>query len=432
MAALAYLLRIAGRRSIRYGRRQPGLQIMTPTTVAADSVRATDMRVIALVSAAHFVSHVYIFVLPPLFLFVRADFGVSFTELGVAVAIFNVLTAALQTPAGFLVDRVSARAVLVGALLLGPVSLAAAAFATSFYVFVALYALLGVANSIYHPADYAILSHRISAPRMSKAYSIHIFAGYAGTAAAPATLLLLAESFGWRGAFLAASAMGFAVAIAIILFGDVLRGRDHAPTAAHAEGTNWRLLLSAPVLLNLLFFVLIAIIAGAIQNYGIVALGALWGTPLPLATTALTAFLAFSAFAVLVGGFLSARTDRHDLVAIVGLALNGLTILALAVFDLGAAALFGTMAFSGFFHGIFQPSRDMLVRAVTPSGNFGKVFGFVTTGFNIGGVITPPVFGWLMDHNQPAALLIAGAGAAFLAIPVVMTTAALGARRQAA
>jgi MFS family permease len=404
---------------------------MTQTILAADSARANDMRVIALVGAGHFVSHVYILVLPPLFLFVRDEFDVTFTELGAALAIFNILSAVLQTPAGFLVDRISARAVLIGGLLLGAASLAGAAMASSFYIFVAMFALCGIANTVYHPADYALLSDRVSAARMSKAYSIHIFAGYAGTAAAPATLLLLAAHFGWRGAFLAAAAMGFAVAAAIAIFGDALRGPERTHARPETDGTSWQLLLSPPVLLNMLFFILIAVTTGAIQNYGIVALGALWGTPLSIATTAITAYLALSAFAVLVGGMLSARTDRHDLIAIIGLALNGIAIVPVAFFDLGAAALIGLMAFSGFFNGVFQPSRDMLVRAVTPPGSFGKVFGFVTTGFNIGGVISPPIFGWLMDHHQPHTLLVAGAACAFIAIPIVMMTAAQGARRNA-
>ena len=120
-------------------------------------------RVIALVGAAHFVSHVYILVLPPLFPFVRAEFGVTYTGLGIAIAIFNILTGLLQTPAGFLVDRLSARAVLIGGLLLGAVSLAGAALVSSFTVFVVMFALLGVAKAAYHPADYALLSGRVSA-----------------------------------------------------------------------------------------------------------------------------------------------------------------------------------------------------------------------------------------------------------------------------
>ncbi|HKY87187.1 MAG TPA: MFS transporter, partial [Pseudorhodoplanes sp.] len=392
---------------------------------------STDARVIALVGAVHFVSHIYIVVLPPLFPFVRADFGVSYTELGIALAIFNILTGLLQTPAGFLVDRFSARAVLIGGLLLGAASLAAASFVSSFYVFVAMFALLGVANATYHPADYSLLSGRVSPPRMSQAYSIHIFAGFAGTAAAPATLLILAGSLGWRGAFLAAAALGVFVAAVILFFGDVMACRDPArikEKETGEKGADSRILLSAPILLSLCFYMLLAM-AGGLQIYGIVALEALWGTSLSLATTAITAYLAMSAFAVLVGGYVSARTDRHDLVAVTGLALNALALLPVAFFDLGAAALIGLLGLSGFCNGVLQPSRDMIVRAVTPPGAFGRVFGFVTTGFNIGGVIAPPVFGYLMDNGEPRLVIIGVVLCALVSIPTVMITVAQRAKK---
>ena len=131
-----------------------------------------------------------------------------------------------------------------------------------------------------------------------------------------------------------------------------------------------------------------------------------------------------SAFAVLVGGIISARTDRHDLVAVTGLAINALALVPIAFFDLGAAALIGLMGLSGFFNGVLQPSRDMIVRAVTPPGAFGRVFGFVTTGFNIGGVIAPPVFGYLMDHGEPRLVILGVALCALVSIPTVMITVA--------
>lgn len=404
---------------------------MTPTTIAADATRSTDVRVIALISAAHFVSHIYILVLPPLFPFARADFGVTYTELGIAIALFNILTALLQTPAGFLVDRFSARAVLIGGLLLGAAALAAASLVSSFYVFVAMFALCGIANATYHPADYALLSGRVSPVRMSQAYSIHIFAGFAGTAAAPATLLILAGSLGWRGAFLVAAALGVVVAAAMLLFGEAMAGRDPARIREKEngeKGVDSRILFSAPILLSLCFYMLLAM-AGGLQIYGIVALEALWGTPLSLATTAITAYLAMSAFAVLVGGFVAARTERHDLVAVTGLALNALALVPIAFFDLGAAALIGLMGLSGFFNGVLQPSRDMIVRAVTPPGAFGRVFGFVTTGFNIGGVIAPPIFGYLMDNGEPRLVILGVALCALISVPTVMITVAQRAQR---
>src|SRR5438105_14012272 len=102
---------------------------MTPATLTGHSSAAYDSRVITLVSAAHFVSHYYILVLPPLFALVRAEFGVSYVELGMALTAFNVISAVMQTPAGFLVDRVSARAMLIGGLAIGAAALALASIA---------------------------------------------------------------------------------------------------------------------------------------------------------------------------------------------------------------------------------------------------------------------------------------------------------------
>ncbi len=401
---------------------------MTSTTLAADPVRATDFRVIGLVGAAHFVSHIYILALPPLFPFLKTEFGVSYTELGGAIAVFNILTGILQTPAGFLVDRTSARAVLIGGLALGAAALAVAAFVSSFAAFVLMVALLGVANATYHPADYALLSSRISTPRMSHGYSIHIFAGFAGTAVAPALLIALAQSTGWRGAFLVAAVMGFAVAAGMALFGDPLAGseraRSHSGPDQQAKSADWRLFASAVVLLNLIFFMLLAMTATGINNYGIVAIESLWGASLSLATTALTSYLAMSAVAVLVGGMVSARTERHDLVAMTGLALSALALVPVALWDLSVPALIVMMGLSGFFNGAIMPSRDMLVRSVTPPGSFGKVFGFITSGFSIGGMVAPPLFGFMMDHGSPRGVLIGSALCSLIAIPTVLITVA--------
>src|SRR5262249_1806560 len=182
-----------------------------------------------LVGATHFVSHYYTLTLPPLFPLVRSEFGVSYVELGVALTAFNVISAVMQTPAGFLVDRVSARAMLVGGLALGGGAMALASVAPLFWLFVAAFAALGLPNPVSHPAGYGLAPHRGSAPRMSQAYSIHPFAGILGSAVAPASLLFLAERFGWRGAFLGAAVLGFAAAALLVVMGGILAGRD-APT----------------------------------------------------------------------------------------------------------------------------------------------------------------------------------------------------------
>lgn len=398
---------------------------MTEAAELLDARSASDTRIVGVVSAAHFVSHYYIILLPPLFAFVRAEYGVSYTELGLALVAFNVVSATLQTPAGFLVDRVGARILLVGGLVLGALAITVAALVDSFWVLVAMFGLAGLGNTVYHPADYAMLSHQVSPQRISKAYSIHTFAGMLGSTAAPASLLLMQNYWGWRGAFLGAALLGFAVAAILALQHDGTREAPVTPRAKAEDQTgetsaSWSLLLSPPILLNLAFFTLISLIYGGIGNYFVVATGALDGTPAATANTALSVFLLLSAIGVLIGGGLAARTSRHGLIASLGLVVIAALALLLASIDLGNVALILTMAVGGFFYGVMMPARDMIVRAVTPPGSFGKVFGFVTTGFNIGGIVSPLIFGAMMDHGSPALVFVTVATVSVASILTVM------------
>jgi FSR family fosmidomycin resistance protein-like MFS transporter len=76
-------------------------------------------------------------------------------------------------------------------------------------------------------------------------------------------------------------------------------------------------------------------------------------------------------------------------------------ILLVGSVNLGAFLVVAAMGTAGFLAGMISPSRDMLVRAASPPGAFGRVFGIVTTGFNIGGTLGPLIGGWIMDHNLP-------------------------------
>jgi len=395
------------------------------TDATPTAARNNDARIIPLVCAAHFVSHFYILVLPPLFPFIREFYGVSYTELGLALTAFNVTTALCQTPAGFLVDRVGARSVLVAGLVLGAVCLAVVGLIPSFWLMVAMFALLGVANGVYHPADYAILSQLISAERSAQAFSLHIFAGFLGTAVAPAGMLILQQALGWQGAFLAASVLGLVVAIPLLLQPAALYTpppRPVRPASAQPKDdkAGWSLLLSAPILLNLMFFVMITFSTTGVQNYSVVALNEAFGTPIGVANTALTANLMLSAFGVLVGGVLAARVTRHEWVAALSFLGIALTGLAIGIADFGFVMLMVMMSLNGFVNGLMQPSRDMIVRAVTPEGQFGKVFGFVTTGFNIGGIIAPLMFGYVMDAGHPRAVFYLVCGLSLLAILILI------------
>ena len=375
---------------------------MTEATEVLSASRSGYSRVVGVVSAAHFVSHYYIIILAPLIPFVRADYGISYTELGLALTVFNVVSAALQTPAGFLVDWLGARTLLIAGLVFGAVAFVLVGLAHSYWTMVALFALAGVGNTIYHPADYALLSHYVPPERIGPAFSVHTFAGMLGSAVAPGSLLLMQSLWGWRGAFIGAGVLGFAVAALLVAMSDEPeRAKAAARQKTVQTEVGWQLLLSPPILLNLGFFLLLALMSGGMYNYSVVALRALEGTPVTTANVALSGHLLLSAIGVLIGGLVVTRTSRHGLVAVLGLAAIVVLTLVIAYVDLAAWPLILVMTVCGFFYGVIMPSRDMIVREITPPGSYGKVFGFVTTGFNLGGIISPLIFGAIMDHDSP-------------------------------
>lgn len=387
------------------------------------SARAPYIRVVGAVSAAHFMSHYYIILLAPLMPFVRDEYQVTYTEIGLAFAVFNIVTAVFQTPAGFLVDRLGARALLILGLAIGATSFVTAGLVDSFWVMIAMFAIAGMGNTVYHPADYTLLSQHVPADRIGQAFSLHTFAGMLGSAVAPASLLVMQSSWGWRGAFIGAGVLGFAVALLLLLVRDGTTTTANAATrpASDSSDAGWRLLLSAPILLNLMFFILLAMMSSGLYNYSVVALGALYGTPVTTANAALTGNLLLSAAGVLVGGLLVTRTKRHSLVATLGLTAMALSVVLVALVDLNSLALIAAMSLAGLFSGVIMPSRDMIVREVTPPGSFGKVFGFVTTGFNIGGIVSPLIFGAVMDHGSPRMVFLLVAAFTLLGIVTVAT-----------
>jgi FSR family fosmidomycin resistance protein-like MFS transporter len=387
------------------------------------SARAPYIRVVGAVSAAHFISHYYIIALAPLLPFVRDEYQVTYTQIGLAFAAFNIVTAVFQTPAGFLVDRLGARVLLILGLAIGASSFVLVGLIDSFWVMVTLFAIAGIGNTVYHPADYALLSQHVPSDRIGQAFSVHTFAGMLGSAVAPASLLMMQSVWGWRGAFVGAGILGFAVAFFLLLLrdGSIATAKAGTRAASNSSDAGWRLLLSAPILLNLAFFILLAMMSSGLYNYSVVALGALYGTPVTTANAALTGNLLLSAAGVLVGGLLVTRTKRHGLLATLGLSAMALSVVLVALVDLSSLALIVAMSLAGLFSGVIMPSRDMIVREVTPPGSFGKVFGFVTTGFNIGGIVSPLIFGAVMDHGSPRMVFLLVAAFTLLGIVTVAT-----------
>ena len=367
----------------------------------------TDFKVIGLIGVAHFFSHFYIYLIPPLFPILKEALDVSYTELGLLMAVFSGTTGLTQTPFGFLVDRFGARAILIGGLAIEGLAFSLLGLVDGYAAMMALMVVAGCANGVYHPADYAILSASVSGRRMGRAFSLHTFAGNAGFAIAPPVIVLLSGLIGWRNGLALCGVAGIGTAILLMAYARIFRDVKTDGPAKKAGGRPTRpgpgvaLLLSPPILICLLFFTLLALGSAGIASFIIVALGQLHEIEVQVATFALTTYLVASSVGVLLGGFVADRTTRHNLVAATCFLSTAAMIAAIGAFAMPVFLMIVLMIAQGLMHGMIMPSRDMIVRSVTPDGAFGKVFGFVTTGFSIGGIIAPPVFGWILDQSRP-------------------------------
>lgn len=373
-----------------------------PRAAAATS----ETQILLAVSAAHLVSHFYIMVLPVLLPLLKDRLQVGFFELGLALTTFNVVTGLTQAPMGALVDRIGARPVLIGGLILGGLAFASLGLSNAYAWLLVAAVVAGLANCVYHPADYAMLADGISEGRVGRAFSVHTFAGFLGGAIAPATLLALAAYGGTETALMCAGLVGPAVALALFLMPAQPSSEPHHKAHVGGKpgssvGAGLTSVMTPPVLAMTGFFTLLALSNSAINSFSVVALMATQGISFAAANAALTAYLAASAIGVLLGGWLADRTSRHGNVTALGFGVAAAIMTLVATLTLSVAALVLAMGFAGIIFGMIQPSRDMLVRKAAPPGAAGRVFGIVSTGFNIGGIIGPPMFGWLMDNGSP-------------------------------
>jgi MFS family permease len=367
-----------------------------------------DAEVIGLVGLAHGTSHFFHLMLPPLFPWLMRDFSLSYTEAGLLMTVFFVVSGVGQAIAGFIVDRIGARPVLffgIGLLAMSGILLG---LSGSYAMLLVTAGVAGLGNSIFHPADFTLLNHRVAAPRLGHAFSVHGLSGNLGWAAAPVLMAGIASVADWHFAGFAAAAVGFTVLAILWLRRGVLAeaARDvvtHA-TADTAAPSQLGFLKSGAVWLCFWFFFLTTAAFGILQNYSPAILGEVYGVSFVFATGGLTAYLLGSATGMILGGFLAARSEHNERLIAAALGLAATTAVVLAS---GAAAvwmLLPLMVVMGFGVGVAGPNRDLLVRRAATSrfgrAAFGRVYGFVYSGLDTGLALSPVLFGPLLDAGR--------------------------------
>ena len=378
----------------------------TSAPLATSTPWRQDAGLIGLVGLAHMVSHFSQLLLPPLFPWLKDEFGVSYAQLGFVLTVFFVVSCAVQALSGFLVDRFGPRPVLYAGL----ACLAAAGFgysvSTSYWMLTAFAALAGVGNGVFHPVDYTLLNHKVSSPRLGHAYSAHGITGTLGWAMAPALMTAVTLAHSWRAAL--AVAGGVALVVLALLLANH-RSLLVAPVRASARkpGEGGFEFLKAPALWMCFgFFFMFAMVLGVVQAFAPAATSQLHGVPLATMALCLTVYMCASAGGMVLGGFLVRDPSRCEKVVAAAFTVAACVAISLALAPVAAAwvpVLFGLM---GFASGTAGPSRDLLVKQSTPAGATGRVYGIVYGGLDVGQAVTPLVFGLLMDHGQYRGVLL--------------------------
>jgi len=409
---------------------------MNSTSVAtAPNILKQDATVISLVGFAHGTSHFYHLMMPPLFPFLMREYSLSFTQVGALTTVFFVVSCVGQALAGILVDRWGAHRVLcLGLSLLTLSGILIAASPALWGLYVAAF-VAGLGNSIFHPADFSLLNHRVSQHRLGHAFSVHGLSGNLGWALAPVVMTGAATAFGWRAAGVAAALVGGAslttvwykrAALADAMAGEEPAHELHSGARSRVGFTNLIRIRLTWFAFAFLFFSTMGF--GALQNFAPSILGRLYGLSLAAATSGLTAYLIGSASGLATGGFLAGGKAGQE--RLVGLAFfcsaSIAFLLSLAVVP--AAAVIGLMAAMGFGVGLASPSRDMLVRKSTAArfgaGTFGRMAGLVYSGADLALATSPLVFGALLDAGSTRSVLMGVSASLVIAIIAAQAIAA--------
>ncbi|MFN7123718.1 MAG: MFS transporter [Hydrogenophaga sp.] len=392
-----------------------------------------DAAVIGLVGLAHATSHFSHLLLAPLFpVFIR-DFGLSYSDVGLLMSLFFVISGSGQALSGFLVDRIGARPVLFAAIGCFLLAALAASQATSYAGLVLVAMLAGLGNAPFHPADFTILNQRVSAPRLGHAFSAHGLTGNLGWALAPAFLIGITALSDWRTAYLGAALL-YAVVLGVLFW-----QRDKLLTEVvvrHADaprGGDLAFLKLPVVWWCFAFFLLSTMTLAVVQTFAPSILNVVHGVSVEMATLTISAYMLCSALGMLVGGFVAAYGQSHrwssDRVVAIAMTGGALLLLLCATGWLGAVGTMVALAATGFAVGVGGPSRDMMIKKATPKGATGRVYGTVYSGLDVGFALSPLIFGLTMDRGWYGLTL---AGAALVLMVSVYAAVGVGQRTAAA
>jgi MFS family permease len=371
-------------------------------------VTRSQRQVLLTASAAHGLIHVYELAVPALLLLIQADFLVGDFSMGRVVTLYGLLFGLGALPAGFLVDRLGSKHLLVVCLWGAAVSVAGMALSPSLFWFGATAACMGICLSIYHPAGTAWITH--SLPLSGRIFAIHGMAGSFGVASSSVIAGALGALFGWRWA------LGILALVGVVLGFRVLGLETphlHEVRSRKGEGrwSSFVLLLVAITFMGVVY----RGVTTFLPKFFATRLAEDSSTGTAVGGLMTTLALLVGLVGIYVGGRAADRGLPAPLIFLVGAAMQAPFLVALSYVanPLLVPAAMGV----AFFHFLTQPAGNYMVADFTPPRLRGLGYGvyfFMSFG---AGSVGAALGGWISER--------AGLGQTFAILATVLVPSVL-------
>lgn len=382
----------------------------------------TDVRVMSLIGLAHFFSHFFQLTLPALFPLMWKYEGLNWSELGALSAVLYAASGIAQTPAGFFVDKFGARLTLLVGMLSMSAAMCGFLFVETYTSMIFLAFCAGLGNSVFHPADFSILNGSIDSSRIGRAFSVHHFGGYIGYSSAPFLLLSMGYVIGWRETIFFAGCGGFIVTALIwhnrarLIDCGLDKGIKPENIRKEIKG-----LIRPSFIMAFLFFTFMAMGSVGMMTLGAGALIQLIDVSDKIANGTISLQLIGTIFGVIAGGYIADRVSRHDYMTAIVVTIGAISLQALPIFQLTEMSFFiSILVVFGVLYGIAGPLRDMVIRAITPPGAAGKVFGFTYSGMDVGSALSGVIFGYFLQKGIPEMVFVGVGITMFVGVAIIL------------
>ena len=349
------------------------------------------MRSLGLLSVAHAVNHAYAVLLPPIFLAIIDEFGVTVSAVAILAAVGAFASGMVQFSYAELTRRVSRRRLLgLGGILFGG-GFAATALATNFVTFVIPNVVSRIGGSPQHPVGNGLLAEQFPPARRGFAISAHIAGGNLGTVVIAIVGTPMLAALGWRGVSIVFGVLAILIGISILA---LIRERGTDRAAAVAGGSSRDALRRVLADRNLRWLFLTSVLGGGGRGLGVVNLFVLIYLTRVLgfddATSGLMygALIVFSVPMPLLAGWLSDRWGRKPL--IIGAYLGG--AIGFGVFIFAGSSLvwlWAGIVLMGLFSFAESPQLQALLADIAPPATRDASYAlYFTLAFGVGSLWT--------------------------------------------